>query len=242
MTAQEAPQKTRQQQLQAAPNPRGRSAPFPVIYGQWKLKKKKPSAPERDLSHALSTGLRPRGSSSRLSPSPAPYLLLRALRDVLGSPRHGRADSPPPSNTCEPGAGRRRDGEGERVPTSSPNTTTLEGQSRYRCPPGSGEGIPRQRSPLPAPGNRVPRGRREHPLTLRPSMPLPLWRGAGQLPAATAATPLFPVRAAAGAVREVKTSVLLHWKPANIQPERPGNGCHSAHPARPLTGARLTPQ
>lgn len=176
-----------------------------------------------------------------LSPSPAPYLLLlrQARRGVPRSPRHGRAHSPPPSNTCVPGAGRRREGEGERVVSSPTLPQRPGGAEALSLPSRLGRGSSPRGEPSPRPGrglhSRVPCGRQEHP---RPAMARPLWRGAGQLPAARAATPpaLSAVRSAAGAAREVKSRLGGAGRLRSHQPERPEKGRHSTRPAGPLTG------
>lgn len=159
----------------------------------------------------------------RLSPSPAPYLLLRrALRDVLCSPRHGEADSAPPSNTCVPGAGRRREGEGERVASSPPSRRVLEGQRRYRCPPGSGEKpSPRLGRGLHSRVRRAPYGQQEHPLnppSLHATSPV---ERSGAVPGGESSNAVLALSwHCRGSRPRGKTQALLYWKPAS-QPERP---------------------
>lgn len=227
--AQETPHRTRQQQLQAAPTP---PPPLPESAhplprnppaintktqraeagGRGRHRSARPEPQPRSHPGAVAEGLL-KPPEGRLSPSPAPYLLLRrALRGVLRGPRHGKADSPPPSNTCVPGAGRRREGEGQRVAASLTLTQRPGGAKARSLPSRLGRGDSPREEPASGEGCTAesaepPAGGRDPPSPSVPPCHFHCGEERGSSPS------LSPAGAAAGAVREVNPRLCCTGSP-----------------------------
>lgn len=180
--------------------------------GRGRHRSARPEPQPRSHPGAVAEGLL-KPPEGRLSPSPAPYLLLRrALRGVLRGPSHGKADSPPPSNTCVPGAGRRREGEGQRVAASLTLTQRPGGAKARSLPSRLGRGDSPREEPASGEGCTAesaepPAGGRDPPSPSVPPCHFHCGEERGSSPS------LSPAGAAAGAVREVNPRLCCTGSP-----------------------------